>query len=168
MQPNIKTHIINVHEKSGKLDDDRKYKCPDCDVISKYKQNIKTHLKTVHKKTSSGVIENIEMIQTTEKTASKGKSYIRPGNSFLELEDHGGKRLSNVDIDEQMQGGIYNLIKLCVDALVDLIEEIDESSYSDGEKRFRCLICKMVSKYKRHVLTHVKNEGTFLHPLSVR
>ena len=72
-------------------------------------------------------------------------------------DDSGGRRSSAVNIDEQMQGGIYNLTKLCLDALVDLIEEMDESNYSDGEKRYKCLICKMVSKYKRHVLTHIKN-----------
>jgi uncharacterized C2H2 Zn-finger protein len=143
-QPNIKTHIINVHDKCGKWDDDRKYKCPDCDVISKYKQNIKTHLKTVHKKTSNEAIENIFVMQGTERRCG-GK------------EDLGGRRSSAVNIDEQIQGGVYNLTKLCLDALVDLIEEMDEVNYSDGEKRYKCLICKMVSKYKRHVLTHVKN-----------
>ena len=74
-----------------------------------------------------------------------------------EKEDIGGRRISAVNIDEQMHGGIYNLNKLCLDALVDLIEEIDESHYADGEKRYKCLVCKMVSKYKRHVLTHIKN-----------
>ena len=129
-------------EERGKSDDDHKYKCPDCDVISKYKQNIKSHLKTVHKKTLTK--ENVEIFE-------------KISTANLTDKDSTGRKSCTINIDELMEGGIYNLRKLCLDSLSDLIEEFHESNYTDGEKRYKCRICKMVSKYKRHVLTHIKN-----------
>ena len=118
--------------------ENKKYKCPDCDALSKYKQNIKAHLQLVHNKTAIEILKDIDQLQYTEK-------------------EYGEKNINANDIDQIMHGGIYTLTKLCVDSLVDLIKEITESDYSDGEKRYQCLVCLMVSKYKRHVLTHIKN-----------
>ena len=118
--------------------DERKYKCPDCDALSKYKPNIKSHLKIVHNKTSVEILNEIELLQYTDKEYSE-------------------KHIQANDLDLIMEGGIYRLTKLCAESLVNLIREIDESNYSDDEKRYQCLVCHMISKYHRHVVTHIKN-----------
>ena len=138
MQLDTKTPIKDVLEKRNDAEDVRQYKCPDCDVVSKYKQNIKSHLNTVHRKTSSEIIDKIATINMEDK-------------------DSRGRRNGSLNIDDIMQGGVYTLSKLSIDSLSGLIEECNESHYSDGEKRYKCRVCKMLSKYKRHVLTHIKN-----------
>ena len=107
-------------------------------MLSSSKHNIKTHLQTIHQKTSEDILEKI-LSQPSVET------------------DSTTRRNSAINIDDVMKNGVYHLKKLCIDSLVGLIEELDESCYSDGEKRYKCLICQMISKYKRHVLTHIKN-----------
>ena len=131
------TTTVDANDKVQKQED-CKYKCPDCDVLSSSKHNIKTHLQTIHQKTSEDILEKI-LSQPSVET------------------DSTTRRNSTINIDDVMENGVYHLKKLCIDSLVGLIEELDESCYSDGEKRYKCLICQMISKYKRHVLTHIKN-----------
>ena len=95
-------------------------------------------MQTIHQKTSEDILEKI-LSQPSVET------------------DSTTRRNSAINIDDVMENGVYHLKKLCIDSLVGLIEELDESCYSDGEKRYKCLICQMISKYKRHVLTHIKN-----------
>ena len=92
----------------------------------------------VHSKTSTEIYEEISAVNLTDK-------------------DSRGRKNSPINIDEVMHGGIYNLWKLCIDSLSDLIGESHESNDADDEKRYKCRVCHMISKYKRHVLTHIKN-----------
>ena len=100
--------------------------------------NIKAHLKIVHKKNPFEIPSDTELVKYS-------------------VNEYSEKYHQANDLDQIMEGGIYTLIKLSIESLVDLIREIDDSDYSDGETRYQCLVCHMISKYKRHVLTHIKN-----------
>ena len=95
-------------------------------------------MKIFHNKCSSDIPTKIELLEYSEN-------------------DYSEKHLQLNDLDQIMEGGIYTLNKLSIDSLVNLIKEIDDTNYSDDEKRYQCLVCLMISKYKRHVLTHIKN-----------
>ena len=95
-------------------------------------------MKIFHQKSSADIPDEIERLKYSE-------------NEYSE------KHLQINDLDQIMEGGIYTLNKWSIDSLVNLIKEIEETNYSDDEKRYQCLVCLMISKYKRHVLTHIKN-----------